>query len=295
MKCANCGAEVELGNTFCMECGRAIDATRPAKCGNCGTEIATGNAFCMQCGHSLSDKTPVPATQPTTKPAFSATEFLEGQTRNAPWVGLTVLAIVHVIVLAISLSHRRTGQAFGIGIVYSIAFPIVFKLASMFIAVALIVAVVGILAIAANVGGEAGLGAVVGVGLVSLVVLWILVYLGPPILVGVAVGLASEPAAGWIVGIISAIIWAGILRTIPTVIIALISCEIGYKVAIWLTMGYSLTRDIDRAINYASFHSFAAVADTILRFVYILHMPTLLMIWSIILALAYFMLTRSSE
>lgn len=57
MKCNNCGADVEPGQKFCINCGSKIE--QPAEsvsettdkfCVNCGAELVPGAKFCVNCG-----------------------------------------------------------------------------------------------------------------------------------------------------------------------------------------------------------------------------------------------------
>lgn len=60
MRCPNCGAEYEPGDTFCRTCGSSFptyDATsRPAAfCSECGAAITLGQSFCPSCGTPTSN------------------------------------------------------------------------------------------------------------------------------------------------------------------------------------------------------------------------------------------------
>lgn len=61
MRCCVCGAEIQLGDRFCMRCGArqeqpaaALIAPAPVAsapiCMNCGLELNPGDKFCMRCG-----------------------------------------------------------------------------------------------------------------------------------------------------------------------------------------------------------------------------------------------------
>lgn len=50
-KCPSCGAEVEVGQKFCGECGTNVFA-KP-KCKSCGAENERGMKFCGECGTRL--------------------------------------------------------------------------------------------------------------------------------------------------------------------------------------------------------------------------------------------------
>jgi len=47
-KCSNCGAELDAGAKFCMECGTPIPQTK--KCVQCGMELPLKAKFCFGCG-----------------------------------------------------------------------------------------------------------------------------------------------------------------------------------------------------------------------------------------------------
>ena len=59
--CPECGAEVAVGASFCVECGATVTRACPA----CGTP-ATRGRFCAHCGHEL-------AAEPTVARAATAT------------------------------------------------------------------------------------------------------------------------------------------------------------------------------------------------------------------------------
>ncbi|SHK66702.1 BspA family leucine-rich repeat surface protein [Fibrobacter sp. UWB12] len=47
-KCSNCGAELDVGAKFCMECGTPVPQVK--KCAQCGTELPLKAKFCFGCG-----------------------------------------------------------------------------------------------------------------------------------------------------------------------------------------------------------------------------------------------------
>lgn len=48
MKCQNCGAEIEQGDSFCRECGSKVLTKK--FCRECGAELLSGAKFCSSCG-----------------------------------------------------------------------------------------------------------------------------------------------------------------------------------------------------------------------------------------------------
>lgn len=57
MNCPNCGARLEEGCRFCMNCGTPITvAEKPRQefCSNCGNALSVGSAFCEICGTPVS-------------------------------------------------------------------------------------------------------------------------------------------------------------------------------------------------------------------------------------------------
>ena len=47
-KCSNCGAELDAGARFCMECGTPVPQVK--KCVQCGMELPLKAKFCFGCG-----------------------------------------------------------------------------------------------------------------------------------------------------------------------------------------------------------------------------------------------------
>ncbi len=50
MFCGKCGAQMDVGATFCPKCGAKV-AEKPTFCGKCGAQMDAGAAFCPKCGN----------------------------------------------------------------------------------------------------------------------------------------------------------------------------------------------------------------------------------------------------
>ena len=51
--CANCGAALEAGQTFCPKCGAPKKAPERSVCTKCGAELQKGQEFCPNCGQKI--------------------------------------------------------------------------------------------------------------------------------------------------------------------------------------------------------------------------------------------------
>lgn len=51
--CANCGAALEAGQTFCPKCGAPKKAPERGVCAKCGAELQKGQEFCPNCGQKV--------------------------------------------------------------------------------------------------------------------------------------------------------------------------------------------------------------------------------------------------
>ncbi len=58
--CANCGAELPEGASFCGNCGVKYVAPVIRKCSNCGAILSEGNNFCPNCGTKYEPAAPAP-------------------------------------------------------------------------------------------------------------------------------------------------------------------------------------------------------------------------------------------
>ncbi len=51
--CANCGAALEAGQTFCPKCGAPKKTPERSVCTKCGAELQKGQEFCPNCGQKV--------------------------------------------------------------------------------------------------------------------------------------------------------------------------------------------------------------------------------------------------
>ena len=51
--CANCGAALEAGQTFCPKCGAPKKTPERSVCDKCGAELQKGQEFCPNCGQKV--------------------------------------------------------------------------------------------------------------------------------------------------------------------------------------------------------------------------------------------------
>lgn len=51
--CANCGAALEAGQTFCPKCGAPKKTPERSVCVKCGAELQNGQEFCPNCGQKV--------------------------------------------------------------------------------------------------------------------------------------------------------------------------------------------------------------------------------------------------
>ncbi|MFC1802848.1 SPFH domain-containing protein [Thermoproteota archaeon] len=51
--CPSCGAENQLGNQFCGNCGADMSPKKTVICNNCGSQVPEGNKFCGNCGKPM--------------------------------------------------------------------------------------------------------------------------------------------------------------------------------------------------------------------------------------------------
>lgn len=50
IQCPKCGAELEKGARFCVQCGYELPVPVKKVCAGCGAELADGVKFCTKCG-----------------------------------------------------------------------------------------------------------------------------------------------------------------------------------------------------------------------------------------------------
>ena len=55
IQCPKCGAELEKGARFCVQCGYELPVPVKKVCAGCGAELQEGAKFCTKCGTKVEE------------------------------------------------------------------------------------------------------------------------------------------------------------------------------------------------------------------------------------------------
>lgn len=55
IQCPKCGAELEKGAKFCVQCGYELPVPVKKVCADCGAELQEGAKFCTKCGTKVEE------------------------------------------------------------------------------------------------------------------------------------------------------------------------------------------------------------------------------------------------